>query len=860
MSETAMTSHACACGTCAGCSAAAASGGPDRAFRFRHAQLRARMMAQIAQVEVEGQRPLAGLGTRALDDPAIALIDAQAACLHVLAWNAGRLGDDATIQRSEDRDALVALSRLLGYEPRPALSATTTLAFTLDDFPGSPGKAVIPAGTKVASLPAQDELPQTFETDLAIEARAAWNRLTPVQQPTPDSIKSGATSIWVAGVALPVRAGDHLLMLVGGACKLAIVTGTEQLPEKDRDRTRIDFVTRGDVDRDSSVPALAADEIVVLGARAAPFGATAPDARLMPKGGTATDNNASDQPLRWKDFKVGAPNDPEHDRVDLDAVHPEAVKGRLAVFVAHFSKRRKGVTKFHRFAAAGMIRKSQELSRTDYGMSAKVTRIRLRGIPLRKQDAVPGAVTRGYFGPYVRETTIYLETARARLFRFDEDRALPGDLSALDVPGVVELPAGRRVAIAGEAWANGPGKAGTPCSEIAEISKVEIMKVAPASHFTRLHFVRPLQRRYRSTTLTVNANCAPASHGETLAGGAEILGSGAATALAPRFALARGPLAYVPADTPRGYAPALEVRVDDRRYDEVPMLYGQPEGARSYTVREVAGRSEVQFAAHLPGGTYNVTARYRTGGGKAGLLGPGRLTSLLSPVLGVSGATNPLATEGGSDAAAAEELRAAAPRWVRSLDRVVSLADYETFAGDYRGVGKAMATELHDGMRALVLLTVADSALRPPASGSEIMTGLASALAKCAVPGRKVQVQGFVDYFVILSIKLATDAAVPREKVEAAVRAALATRFGRAHRRFGQGLHRSELLAVIQAVPGVRAAVIASWQRALADPFTPQTGAGEGTLRLQCPAVAIDALAGLLSVSAEHITFTELEL
>jgi predicted phage baseplate assembly protein len=357
----------------------------------------------------------------------------------------------------------------------------------------------------------------------------------------------------------------------------------------------------------------------------------------------------------------------------------------------------------------------------------------------------------------------------------------------------------------------------------------------------------------------VNGNCAPASHGETLPGDPEIIGSSSGNVAAPRFTLARGPLAYVPADNPRGYAPALEVRVNERRYDEVPMLYGQPAAARTYTVRQVAGKSEVQFASRLPRGTYNVTARYRTGGGTAGLLGAGRLTSLISPVLGVGSATNPLATEGGSDAVTIDQLREAAPRYVRTLDRVVSLSDFEAFASDYRGIGKAMASELHDGMRALVLLTVADSAMGPPPAGSDILTDLADALATSAVPGRKVIVQGFADYVAVLEVKLASDSALPRERVEAAVRAALAARFGREEREFGRDLHMSELLAVIQEVPGVHAALVSKWQRALADPFTPQTGAGEDTRRLRCPGVALDHLAGLLSIDPDHVAFKELD-
>jgi hypothetical protein len=57
----------------------------------------------------------------------------------------------------------------------------------------------------------------------------------------------------------------------------------------------------------------------------------------------------------------------------------------------------------------------------------------------------------------------------------------------------------------------------------------------------------------------------------------------------------------------------------------------------------------------------------------------------------------------------------------------------------------------------------------------------------------------------------------------------------------------------------VRAALVSQWQRALADPFTPQTGAGEDTRRLRCPGVALDSLAGLLSVDPDHVAFKELD-
>ena len=116
----------CYCGTCATSRGTAPRPVVADPVAFRHGAIKHRMLTRIGSTEVDGSRPLNALGTRDDDDPAIALIDAFAGSMHILAWNVARLADDATIRRTEDRDALVDLTRLLGYEPRPALAATTT--------------------------------------------------------------------------------------------------------------------------------------------------------------------------------------------------------------------------------------------------------------------------------------------------------------------------------------------------------------------------------------------------------------------------------------------------------------------------------------------------------------------------------------------------------------------------------------------------------------------------------------------------------------------------------------------------------------------------------------------------------------
>ena len=53
---------------------------------------------------------------------------------------------------------------MVGYQPTPAISAGTVLAFFLDDAPGAPPSTVIPKGTKVQTVPRAGETAVVFET------------------------------------------------------------------------------------------------------------------------------------------------------------------------------------------------------------------------------------------------------------------------------------------------------------------------------------------------------------------------------------------------------------------------------------------------------------------------------------------------------------------------------------------------------------------------------------------------------------------------------------------------------------------------------------------------------------------------
>ncbi len=94
---------------------------------------------------------------------------------------------------------------------------------------------------------------------------------------------------------------------------------------------------------------------------------------------------------------------------------------------------------------------------------------------------------------------------------------------------------------------------------------------------------------------------------------------------------------------------------------------------------------EVYFGDGIKGmippiGTDNIKASYRYGGGTAGNLAAGEITSLKTLIGGIDRATNLVAAEGGSDTESLIELMERGPHLIKSLGRAVTLEDFERLA------------------------------------------------------------------------------------------------------------------------------------------------------------------------------------
>ena len=570
---------ACYCGTCSTCADSAPRPAVADPAIFRHGAIRERLLGRIGAVEIDLARPLARLGTRDLDDPAIALIDAYAGSLHILAWNTARLWDDGTLTRTEDREALVRLTRLLGYEPRPALAATTTLAFTVETREGAPLKATIPKGSKVASVPTQNELPQTFETDVTLEARAEWNALKPVQTPIIPSISTATTGITITGVSTTAKVGDQVLVYVEpqGAVKkwlCARITGVIRKAENPDARTpaqtRLTLAGRFEINAPATLESTAfRNQVIVLGQKATPFGANAPDPTLFsdpPRNSISDVADAATGRREWKGLTMGTVVVDSAGQVDLDAVYADAAPGRVALFTSITGTPLPALT---------VINAVSEGSRSGFGLSAKVSRIGAPGISFAVATAANETTT---WSNKVRATAIALETARESLLVVDADTMVPAAATTdrITVQGQVTLPVGRRIVLSGEAWSTDGGK-------LTEV--VTLKSSSTTGGETVLVFEKAIVGRFHSATLQLLANTVGASHGVTPTNGSERIGSGDAAIPSPRFALKGSPLAYIPSGNARGYAPAIEVRVGDRLYEERPSLFGLGGETRAYMVR-----------------------------------------------------------------------------------------------------------------------------------------------------------------------------------------------------------------------------------------------------------------------------------
>lgn len=166
---------------------------------FSHPLLLQRMLNRLPMQNIDDNdvqiQPLKSLTSSSAADPTIALLDAWAAALNVLSFYQQRFNQESYLTTANELRSIYELAYAVGYTLEPGIAASTYLAFTVDEDANNTGRAVIPKGIKVLSVPRNDELPQMFETSTDCNATAEWNQLYPAQDSVvQEQIITGATT------------------------------------------------------------------------------------------------------------------------------------------------------------------------------------------------------------------------------------------------------------------------------------------------------------------------------------------------------------------------------------------------------------------------------------------------------------------------------------------------------------------------------------------------------------------------------------------------------------------------------------------------------------------------------------------
>jgi predicted phage baseplate assembly protein len=423
---------------------------------------------------------------------------------------------------------------------------------------------------------------------------------------------------------------------------------------------------------------------------------------------------------------------------------------------------------------------------------------------------LPGQSESGNF--LVRRTSVYVQSELLPFTPMPVNDpigpAAPAGAQAIQLDRmVVGLAEGQPLMLTGTVLGDDDQPTGLTRSEMVILSAV-----VHQAGFTTLYFAKSLANRYVRASVSLCANVARATHGQTVgnvATGFEILGSGDGSAANQVFKLQRPPLTWTSAKTSTGRESTLTIRVNDTVWDEVPSLYGLGPAERKYALRIADdGTPSITFGdgvfgARLPTGTGNVVATYRTGIGLAGQVPQGALSILMSKPLGVKGVTNALPADGAADPELLDDARQNAPVTVLTLGRIVSLPDYEDFARAFAGIGKAQAVPLWDAQTQLVNLTVAAADGTPVAESSDLYASLTGAIAACADGVERVLVGTFQQRYFRVAAAVTIDPAADEDAVLTSVGDALQSEFSFARRGFGQRVTSAEVMAAVQGVTGV---------------------------------------------------------
>lgn len=441
-------------------------------------------------------------------------------------------------------------------------------------------------------------------------------------------------------------------------------------------------------------------------------------------------------------------------------------------------------------ATAYALFDAREVSRADYGLSARATALRLADGSGQPRSTAPSEAF------LFRDTTAHVASRRQPMAELPIESPVEAGSKRIELSTMVlGLAHGQPLAFVGP-------RHDLPGVEAAEIALLD--EVEHGGGRSMLVLQQPLTYSYRREDLQIHANVVRATHGESVQ---EVLGNGDAKEPFQRFMLRKPPTTHLTAASASGVKSTLELRVNGLLWTERPSLHGAAPDEHVYATRiDNEARMEVLFGdgrsgARLPSGQMNVQARYRSGIGPDGEVAARTLTMLRAMPLGLRGVSNPLPASGAQGPEQLHDARRNAPLTLLAFERVVSLSDYQDFARAFPGIGKARADLAWVDGSSRVLLSVAGAT--GGAAGAEVMDNLRQAIADLSDPSQPFVLGASVLRYFRCTARVAIDPRHEADTVLAACRTKLQRAFGFDARDLAQSVTAAELLALLHQVPGV---------------------------------------------------------
>ncbi|MBN1655971.1 MAG: baseplate J/gp47 family protein [Deltaproteobacteria bacterium] len=322
-------------------------------------------------------------------------------------------------------------------------------------------------------------------------------------------------------------------------------------------------------------------------------------------------------------------------------------------------------------------------------------------------------------------------------------------------------------------------------------------------------FKEKLEDGFTQGNLKLYGNIVLAGHGERQS--AAMMGSGVGADRKDFIILERTEVSTIPdSRLAQGASEDLVVRVQGEEWRAVSHLDEAGPADRAYMVTTTeTGYVKLKFGdgrhgRALPPGTNNVTIDYRVGAGRRGCVEPYSLDRLVHPHPLVESVVQPFKAKGGEDMEPREQMRENAPASLLALERAVSVSDFEQLAIQHRSIIKARAFYTIGGAGRFDLVTVVAVMTEGDEIDKTTMDELTDYLQRRAVPTVRVEVQPHKPISVELFVQIRVDSSRYKlDKVQAAVKSALAETFSIERRQIGEPLYLSEVYAAVEEVTGV---------------------------------------------------------